>query len=90
MKNGAPHGNTVNSSKIYGSAPRKSRKKRTETEGKTAEKRRRKIMDPVSILALFWEALGNHFGTQNDSKNRVKFRGRFFKVKNLKKVAKKP
>ena len=47
-------------------------------------------MDPVSILAPFWEALGNHFGGQNDSKNRVKFRGRFLKVKKLKKVAKKP
>ena len=42
-------------------------------------------MDPVSILAPFWEALGNHFGSQNDSKNRVKFRGRFLKVKKLKK-----
>ena len=42
-------------------------------------------MDPVSIWAPFWEALGNHFGSQNDSKNRVKFRGRFLKVKKLKK-----
>ena len=47
-------------------------------------------MDPVSILALFWEALGTHFGTQNDSKNRVKFRGRFLNVKKVKKVATKP
>ena len=85
MKNGAPHGNTVNSSKIEGSAPRKSRKKRPETEGTTAETRRRKIMDPVSILAPFWEALGNHFGSQNDSKNRVKFRGRFFEGKKTEK-----
>ena len=42
-------------------------------------------MDPVSILAPFWEDLGNHFGSQNDSKNRVKFRGCFLKVKKLKK-----
>ena len=47
-------------------------------------------MDPVSIWAPFWEALGNHFGSQNESKNRVKFRGRVLKVKKLKKVAKKP
>ena len=42
-------------------------------------------MDPVSILGLFWEALGNHFGIQNVSKNRVKFRGRFLKVKKTEK-----
>ena len=45
-------------------------------------------MDPVSILGPLWEALGNHFGSQNVSKNRVKFRGRFLKVKKLKKVVK--
>ena len=42
-------------------------------------------MDPVSILASFWEALGTHFESQNHSKNRVKFRGRFLKVKKLNK-----
>ena len=41
VKNGAPHGNAVNSSKNEGPAPRKSRKKRPETEGKTVGKRRR-------------------------------------------------
>ena len=42
-------------------------------------------MDPMSILGPFWEALGNQFGSQNVSKNRVKFRGRFLKVKKTEK-----
>ena len=42
-------------------------------------------MDPVSILGPLWEALGNHFGSQNVSKNRVKFRGRFLKGKKAEK-----
>ena len=61
----------------------KLKEKRQENEGE-------RVMDPVSIWGPFWEALGNHFGSQNDSKNRVKFRGRFLKVKKLKKVAEKP
>ena len=60
----------------------KLKEKRQENEGE-------QIMDTVSILGPFWEALGNHFGSQNVSKNRVKFRGRFLKLKKLKKVAKK-
>ena len=89
MKNGAPHGNPVNSTKNEGPAPRKSRKKRPEAEGTTAGKRRRKSNGSCVDFGLFCEALGNHFGSQNVSKNRVKFRGRFLKVQKLKKVAKK-
>ena len=59
VKNGAPHGNAVNSSKNEGPAYRKSRKKRPETEGKTVGKRRRKnngsCVDVCSILGGFGE-----------------------------------
>ena len=59
VKNGAPHENAVNSSKNEGPAPRKSRKKRPETEGKTVGKRRRKnngsCVDFGCILGGFGE-----------------------------------
>ena len=58
----------------------KLKEKREENEGE-------KIMDLVSILGPFWEALGTHFGSQMLKKKRVKFRGRFLKVKQLKKSA---
>ena len=87
MKNGAPHENAVNSSKNEGPAPRKSRKKRPETEGKTGGKRRRKnngsCVDFGSILGGF----GDPFWESKCLKKRVKFRGRFLKVKMLEKSA---
>ena len=85
MKNGAPHGNAVNSSKNEGPAPRKSRKKRPETEGKTVGKRRRKNNGSCVDFGSTLGGFGEPFWESESVKNKVKLRGRFLKVKKLKK-----
>ena len=61
-KNGAPHGNAVNSSQIEGPAPGKSRKNTQKPKEKRLENEGEKVRDFGSILAPFWEALGIIFG----------------------------
>ena len=85
MKNGALHGNAVNSTKNEGPAPRKSIKKRPETEGKTVGKRRRKNNGSCVDFGSTLGGFGEPFWESKSVKNRVKFRGRFLKVKKLKK-----
>ena len=55
VKNGAPRANAVNSDWIEGRAPRKSTNKLSETEEKTAGKRRRKNNG-------FWVDFGSMLG----------------------------
>ena len=80
-KKALPHESAINSSQIDGPAPWKSRKKRKKNEGKTAGERRWKksrfLLDFGSILGGF----GDHFGSQNAFKNRVKFWMRFWRRK---------
>ena len=81
MKNGAPQGNAVIAATSRVQHPEIQEKNVQKLKEKRQENEGERVMDPVSIWAPFWEALGNHFGSQNVSKNRVKFRGRFLKVK---------
>ena len=81
VKNGAPHGNAINSSEIEGPAPQKSKKKvqklkkkRQENEG---EQNNGFLDDFGSILGGF----GDHFGGQKAFKNRVKCWMRFWRPK---------
>ena len=67
-KNGAPHGNAVNSSQIevrhlenQGKNAKKTKEKRQENEGE-------KITGFGSILAPFWKALGTILGAKMPSK----------------------
>ena len=80
-KTARPHASAVNSDWIEGRALQQSTKRRPETREETAGKRRRLnnglLFDVGSILGGF----GDHFGSQNAFKNRVKFWMRFWRPK---------
>ena len=82
LQKGAPHASAVKSDWIEGRALQQSTKKRPETEEKSAGNRRRTNngfrYDLGSILGGF----GNHFGSQNAFKTRLKFWMRFWRSKN--------
>ena len=81
VRNSAPHGSVGNSDWIEGRPLRKSTKQLSETEEKTAGKRKGTHNGFWDDFGLMLGGFGDHFGSQNTFKHRENFWIRFWRPK---------